>query len=59
MVHGIHNLGRKPLEKWSKKSLSGAWMDVVKAGMELEELGITFSFLFEIRIGDGSDTLFW
>ncbi|CAI9282342.1 unnamed protein product [Lactuca saligna] len=34
-------------------------MDVVKAGMELEELGITFSFLFEIRIGDGSDTLFW
>ena len=59
VVHSIHNLGRKPFEKWGKKSLPGAWMNVVNVGMELEGLGITFSSLFDIRIGDGSDTLFW
>lgn len=59
VVSGTHNLSRKPIMYLGKKSLNGVWYNIVKVIPELEEMGITFNSLFELKIGSGANTLFW
>ena len=59
VINGLHNLGRKPLNKLAKKSLNGVWYNNLKMLNVLQDIGIDLSSAFKIRVGNGMNTLFW
>ncbi|KAL4560863.1 hypothetical protein LXL04_033019 [Taraxacum kok-saghyz] len=59
VICGIHNCSRKPTCSWAKKTLAGTWSDIVKVVPALAEIGINFQSILKVKIGSGSDILFW
>ncbi|XP_071699746.1 uncharacterized protein [Rutidosis leptorrhynchoides] len=38
---------------------SGVWINILRAGLDIEKAGVDFSNSFKKVIGDGSETYFW
>lgn len=58
VIKGLHNLDRKSIRIYAKKTLSGIWSNIVKVGDEPNSLELQFDNLFLSIASTGEKGLF-
>nr|KAJ0196777.1 hypothetical protein LSAT_V11C700381330 [Lactuca sativa] len=59
VIHGIHNLDKKPFGYLSSKKRSGVWSCIGRTINQLARIGVAGNDIFELEVKSGNNTLFW